>query len=379
MLLALNGPLALALALHPATFGARRVRMIEQAEAAEAALQLVRMQCPVGLSAHELSEALLEMGAAYVCVSDGAAGTAAEEPLFAEHKPGSTKFEYEIQTWTQLTEARQLWSNASLEVGFAPSADVEGTLLAAAAISGLSSLPRFSISALAQRDWVSDVQSSWPPIHLPGCLTIRFPWHKDADVAAARASAATAADDVELMLHPGMAFGTGEHATTQLCCLAIRRLLGDSSAFRGSSLLDYGSGSGVLAFAALRFGARRAVGVEIDPDALAVSVVNAEMNGLAADFDAFLPSAEPSVQYDIVVANILAGTIIELRALLRARVAPGGKLLLSGIFGPEQAARVQAAFTDLEAAVGTAEGPALGLFEVVYKDGWALLEATRAK
>jgi ribosomal protein L11 methyltransferase len=389
--------------------------MIEQAEAAEAALQLVRMQCPVGLSAHELSEALLEMGAAYVCVSDGAAGTAAEEPLFAEHKPGSTKFEYEIQTWTQLTEARQLWSNASLEVGFAPSADVEGTLLAAAAISGLSSLPRFSISALAQRDWVSDVQSSWPPIHLPGCLTIRFPWHKDADVAAARASAATAADDVELMLHPGMAFGTGEHATTQLCCLAIRRLLGDdssnhlwgkgqsavvstcmqgddvsnhlslgtlgddSSAFRGSALLDYGSGSGVLAFAALRFGARRAVGVEIDPDALAVSVVNAEMNGLAADFDAFLPSAEPSAQYPIVVANILAGTIIELRALLRARVAPGGKLLLSGIFGPEQAARVQAAFTDLEAAVGTAEGPALGLFEVVYKDGWALLEATRAK
>lgn len=374
---ALIAPLALALAVHPATF-ARRVRMIEQAEAAEAALQIVRMQCPVGLSAHELSEALLEMGAAYVCVSDGAAGTAAEEPLFAEHKPGSAKFEYEIQTWTQLTEARQLWSNASLEVGFSPSADVEGTLLAAAAISGLSSLPRFSISALAQRDWVSDVQSSWPPIYLPGCLTIRFPWHKDADVAAARASAATAADDVELMLHPGMAFGTGEHATTQLCCLAIRRLLGDSSAFRGSSLLDYGSGSGVLAFAALRFGARRAVGVEIDPDALAVSVVNAEMNGLAADFDAFLPSAEPSAQYDIVVANILAGTIIELRALLRARVKPGGKLLLSGIFGPEQAARVQAAFSDLEAAVGMAEGPALLPFEVEYKDGWALLEATRA-
>ena len=102
------------------------------------------------------------------------------------------------------------------------------------------------------------------------------------------------------------------------------------------------------------------------------------MNGLAADFDAFLPSAEPSVQYDIVVANILAGTSIELRALLRARVKPGGKLLLSGIFGPEQAARVQAAFRDLEAAVGMAEGPALLPFEVEYKDGWALLEATRA-
>ena len=62
----------------------------------------------------------------------------------------------------------------------------------------------------------------------------------------------------------------------------------------------------------------------------------------------------------------------------RARVMPGGKLLLSGIFGPEQAARVQAAFSDLEAAVGMAEGPALLPFEVEYKDGWALLEATRA-
>ena len=225
---------------------------------------------------------------------------------------------------------------------------------------------------------------SWPPISLDGCLTIRFPWHSDADVAAAQSAVAdeteplkaaaagahASASDVQLTLHPGMAFGTGEHATTQLCCLALRRLLNPPSSLRGCTVLDYGSGSGILSFAALQFGAARAVGVEIDVEALEVSRINAEANGLGRRFIAELPEEESAREatYSMVVANILACTVIELSALLTARVAPGGTLLLSGIWGDAQVERVLAAFA----------GGAMEPFSVTMSaDGWALLQATK--
>jgi len=249
---------------------------------------------------------------------------------------------------------------------------VEAALLGAAAIAGLGALPRFTISTISQLDWVTEVQTNWPPIVLPGCLTIRFPWHEAADLEAVWASKAAKSrvdpdDEIVLTLHPGMAFGTGEHPTTQLCCSALRRLLAAESVHKDSTILDFGSGSGVLAFASLRFGAAKAVGVEIDPDALAVSLVNAKINRLDCRFTAVLPEDESPQQYSIVVANILAGTIIELSELLGSRVAPGGTLLLSGIWGTEQVEQVEQVFA----------GGDIGPFKVAYQDGWALLEASR--
>ena len=120
-------------------------------------VQLVELQCPVGLSAHDLSDALFETGAMYVSISDGNQGTDAEEPIFGTHSVGSS--EMHLESWSELMEARQLWSNSTLEVGFAPGADVEGALLSAAAMSGHRALPRFTITNLAQRDWVTEVQS----------------------------------------------------------------------------------------------------------------------------------------------------------------------------------------------------------------------------
>lgn len=350
----------------------------------DAAIQLVRMQCPVGLSPQLLSEAMLESGAMYVTVSDGDAGTDVEDPIFSVHTEGSPGIVHG-RSWTETTQ--QLWSNSTLEVGFPLSADVEGTLLGAAAIAGLESLPRFSISHISSRDWVTEVQSVWPPIVLPGCLTIKFPWHDSADVEAAQSAAAADStnidsgisdlkgEEVVLTLSAGAGFGTGEHATTQMCCRALRRLLAPASLKHtatdglGVTILDYGSGSGVLSFAALRFGAERAIAVEIDPGALASSIGNAKINGLADAFVAQGPEkeAENPQQYPIVVCNILAVTIIELSQLLASRVAPGGRLLLSGIYGAEQVSRVQAAFAE------TSMSP----FDVVYQDNWALLEASR--
>tara|TARA_B110001452_G_scaffold265886_1_gene271451 strand:+ start:392 stop:1396 length:1005 start_codon:yes stop_codon:yes gene_type:complete len=306
-------------------------------------MQLVHMQSPATVGARFWSEVLMESGAWYVSLSDGEAGTDAEEPIFAVHKPGSKV--PELEKWEELLEARHLWSNTSLEVGFPVGADVEATLMLAAASADLDVLPRFQIEDLAPRDWVTKVQSNWPPITIPGCLLIRFPWHPPAaELLSADGEASTAPPLEVLTLHPGMAFGTGEHATTQLCCEAIRDALARPE-LRGCELLDYGSGSGVLAFAALRFGADKAVGVEIDPDAVTTSVRNAEENGLHGCFEAMLPEQEEEgATYPLVVANILAGTLVQLQPVMAARTAPGGTLLLSGIWGEQQAAQVREAY-----------------------------------
>ena len=233
-------------------------------------MQLAKLACPTEADAVLLSEMLLEVGALYVSLSDADAGSDAEVPLFAVHpsdapdgamiltdapEAAAADGGYDphlMETWDELMSARRLWANAALEVGFSADANVEAALLLCAASAEIA-LPRFTIEAVGKRDWVSEVQSNWPPVMLPGCLTIRFPWHTDADVAALGDEAPPAS----VTLHPGMAFGTGEHATTQLCCAALL-----DSELEGATVLDYGSGSGVLAFAALLFGASRAVRAE---------------------------------------------------------------------------------------------------------------------
>jgi len=191
---------------------------------------------------------------------------------------------------------------------------------------------------------VTQVQANWAPIVIPGCLLIRFPWHPPpAEITAERQISPPLP---ALTLQPGMAFGTGEHPTTQLCCEAVQAALGRPE-LHGCDMLDYGSGSGVLAFAALLFGATNAVGVEIDREAVTTSIRNADENGLGARYESMHPDDEDEGRtYRLVVANILAGTLTQLEPVMAARVAPGGTLLLSGIWGEGQAAQVRAAYAD---------------------------------
>jgi ribosomal protein L11 methyltransferase len=323
-------------------------------------IRLVSLQCPPELSAAVLSDALIEAGALYVSVGDGNEGTPEEEPLFAAHSPGSEG--PVLESWDELMAAKKLWSNSTLEVGFAPSADVERAMINVIADAGQSF--SYGVEDLAPKDWVGEVQSNWPPVALPNCLTIKFPWHGDDEVDPRNGPIVT--------LHPGMAFGTGEHQTTQLCCTALKEIL-DDPATRGSSVLDYGSGSGILSFAALHFGAGKAVGVEIDEEALTTSRANAAENGFECPgtFTALLPEEEEELgeTYPIVVANILAGTLVELSSLLASRVAPGGHLLMSGIWEGAQVERVIDAFSrqglDPYFTVEYAEG------------GWALVRGTK--
>lgn len=136
---------------------------------------------------------------------------------------------------------------------------------------------------------------------------------------------------VNVMLDPGLAFGTGTHPTTALCLQWL-----DSLDLEGKTVIDFGCGSGILAIAALKLGAKRAIGIDIDPQAILASTNNAEANGVADRLELFLAKDQPAdLQADVVVANILAGPLKELAPNIITLVKPQGDLGLSGILASQ--------------------------------------------
>lgn len=153
-------------------------------------------------------------------------------------------------------------------------------------------------------------------------------WHDAPDPEAAN-----------LMLDPGLAFGTGTHPTTALCLEWL-----DGQDVNGCQVIDYGCGSGILGLAALLLGAEHVIGVDTDPQALEASRDNARRNQVADDrLDLYLPADEPDTRADIMLANILAQPLISLAPHLASLVKPGGRLVLSGILS-NQARDVMAAY-----------------------------------
>jgi ribosomal protein L11 methyltransferase len=137
---------------------------------------------------------------------------------------------------------------------------------------------------------------------------------------------------VEVVLDPGMAFGTGSHPTTALCLAALSDLLAGRP---GASVLDVGTGSGLLAIAARKLGAARVAANDEDPVAVEVARENAARNGVEIALTG-APVSAIAGTFDLVVANILANVLVALAPALAAKVAPGGVLLLSGILGPQE-------------------------------------------
>lgn len=170
----------------------------------------------------------------------------------------------------------------------------------------------------------------------------------------------TQPDAVVVDLDPGLAFGTGTHPTTALCLEWL-----DGADLQGRELIDFGCGSGILAIAALKLGAARAIGVDHDPQALLASRDNATRNGVAERLALYTDQDFPPRPAPLVVANILANVLIDLRERILALVAPGGELVLSGILR-EQANEV----TDAYAGELQFETPR-------ELDGWMLLHAHR--
>ncbi|MCU7906665.1 MAG: 50S ribosomal protein L11 methyltransferase [Candidatus Thiodiazotropha sp. (ex Epidulcina cf. delphinae)] len=139
------------------------------------------------------------------------------------------------------------------------------------------------------------------------------------------------AEGVVIRLDPGLAFGTGTHPTTALCLEWL-----DAQDLRGKTVVDYGCGSGILAIAALKLGALSAIAVDHDPQALQASRDNAEKNGVAERLSTFPPETTPTKQVDLLVANILAGPLIQLAPRLTRLIRPGGRFALSGILAEQQ-------------------------------------------
>lgn len=175
---------------------------------------------------------------------------------------------------------------------------------------------RYKIEQLEDKDWEREWMENFHPMQFGKRLWICPSWRPVPDENA-----------VNVMLDPGLAFGTGTHPTTALCLEWL-----DGQDLADKTVVDFGCGSGILAIAALKLGAKRVIGVDIDPQAILASRDNAERNGVADKIELYLPEDQPAdLKADIVVANILAAPLRELSGLIVSFLKPEGKLALSGI------------------------------------------------
>ncbi len=177
------------------------------------------------------------------------------------------------------------------------------------------------VEEIPDQDWGEAWKKGLGPIAV-GRVFVRPSW----------VTAAAPAGSAEVVLDPGMAFGTGAHATTALCLAALSERLASTP---GASVLDVGTGSGLLAIAAKKLGAGEVSGNDNDPVAVAVARENAELNGVEVRLVGDPLAAIPG-RFDLVVANILANTLVELAPDIAAHLAPGGVALVSGILGPQE-------------------------------------------
>lgn len=256
--------------------------------------------------AEPLADGLLSAGALSVAVEDAQAGTDQEHALFGE--PGSEP-------------ERAAWQKSRLVILANPDADPTQLLSDACAQvwPNGQTLPQIETTrTVADEDWVRLTQSQFSPVQVSDALWIVPSWHTPPETAKH-----------VIRLDPGVAFGTGTHPTTRLCLQWLEKHLRPQT-----SVLDYGCGSGVLAIAAAKFGARSIWGVDVDAQALEAARANAAAN-LGAPILAGRytePDALPqSRQFDVVVANILANPLKVLAPALCARVAARGALVLAGI------------------------------------------------
>ena len=283
-------------------------------------------------NADALSDALLAGGALAVDVADAWAGTPRERPRWGAPDPGDAS----------------AWESSRLSALFEEHADIAAQVAAALHACGLDPARGYQTERVDDQDWVRATQRQFVPLRVSPRLWVVPSWHEPPDSAA-----------INLVIDPGLAFGTGTHPTTQLCLQWL-----DANLTGGESVLDYGCGSGILAIAAMKLGAGRTVGVDIDPQAVLAAARNAELNGVAADFAS--PDALAPGEFDIVVANILAHPLRVLAPLLAARVRRGGWLVLSGVL-ERQAEDVAASY---------AATLPLSIREV--DEGWALLVGHRS-
>lgn len=282
-------------------------------------------------SVDPLADALLERGAVSVDFADALAGTPGEHAIYAE--PGENPAD--------------AWKLARVCALLTADADVAAVVRTALAATGLDPETQYAVECVEEQDWVQRTQSQFSPMHVSRRIWVVPTWCTPPDPGA-----------INLVIDPGLAFGTGSHATTALCIAWL-----DVHLKGGETVIDYGCGSGILAIAALKLGALSAVGVDIDPQALLAAHRNAMQNQVTARF----LSAEGAIlePADIVIANILANPLKVLAPLLARATRPGGRVALSGVLAhqAEETATIYREWYDMRIDADA--------------DGWVLLEGVR--
>ena len=247
-----------------------------------------------GANAEDLSDALMEAGAVSITFQD-----THDTPVF-EPLPGETR----------------LWGDTDVIGLFDAETDMSLITAELAQHPLLGADFRHRIEQIEDKDWEREWMENFHPMRFGERLWICPSWRDVPDP-----------DAVNVMLDPGLAFGTGTHPTTSLCLTWL-----DGLDLAGKTVIDFGCGSGILAIAALKLGAAQAIGIDIDPQAIQASRDNAERNGVSDRLSLYLPHQQPeNLQTDVVVANILAGPLRELAPLISVLPKSGGHLGLSGV------------------------------------------------
>ncbi|MFQ1019423.1 50S ribosomal protein L11 methyltransferase [Gilliamella sp. CG13] len=266
--------------------------------------------------AEPISELLEESGALSVTFQD-TYDTPVYEPL-----PGETK----------------LWGNTDVIGLYDAQTDLDE-------LKAILNLDQYSykFEQLEDKDWEREWMDNFHPMQFGQRLWICPSWRPVPDPNA-----------INVMLDPGLAFGTGTHPTTALCLKWL-----DSLDLKDKLVIDYGCGSGILAIAALKLGAKRVIGIDIDPQAIQASRDNAERNNVNHDIELYLTEDIPdNLQADVLVANILAGPLKELEPNINSLIKPAGLLGLSGIL------------TSQSQSVCTAYQPHFDLDPVAEQEEW---------
>ena len=207
-------------------------------------------------------------------------------------------------------------------------AEISAFLEDLAAVNPGLSIAQPSVTMVKSEDWSTSWKANFKPLRIGRRLLIVPSWEQ----------AEAGPDDIVLSLDPGMAFGTGGHETTRLCLEQLEKVLLCRPSAHPASVLDLGTGSGILAMAAARLGAGSVCAVDIDPEAVEVARENMAINGLAERIECSTAPLETlDGTFDVILANILAEELVRLAPKLTSRLACGGVLILSGILAGKEA------------------------------------------
>jgi len=257
-------------------------------------------------NSEKLSDVLNELGSSAVTIQD-----AEDQPIY-EPPPGATP----------------LWESLLVTGLFEQENNLDHILTAVKTAMG--KVPQYKVEILEDQDWIRAWMDDFQPMQFGRRLWICPSWHQEPDP-----------DAVNILLDPGLAFGTGTHPTTALCLEWL-----DEHQQGGELVIDYGCGSGILAIAALKLGATHVHAVDLDEQAIQASLDNAEKNSVSDKLSTYLPDAfhkrHNDLQCDLLLANILAGPLVELASQLASLVKMNGQIVLSGILAEQSNKIIQA-------------------------------------